>query len=81
MRRKQSNRQVFKALALVSQIGINMLVPIVLCFFIGRWIDQTFNTSFWVLIFLLLGILSSYKSLYNTTKSFMRKDDTDNEKN
>ena len=35
MNKKKSHRDAVRALALVTQLGLNMLVPIVLCFFFG----------------------------------------------
>jgi len=79
MKRKKQTHNVLKALALVSQLGINMLVPIVMCFFIGRWLDNKLQTDFFLFIFIILGVLAAYKSLYDSTKS-MYKGDKDDDK-
>lgn len=79
MKRKKQTHNVLKALALISQLGINMLVPIVMCLFIGIWLDDKFETGFFIFIFIILGFLAAYKSLYDSTKS-MFKGDRDHEK-
>lgn len=72
MKRKKQIHNVLKALALISQLGINMLVPIVMSFFIGRWLDSKLETEFFLFIFIVLGVLAAYKSLYDSTKSMFK---------
>ena len=72
MDRKRHNRSVIKALSMVSQIGITMLVPIVLCFFIGRWLDGIFGTKCIMIIMTILGILASYRNLFVITKPLVK---------
>lgn len=72
MDRKKHNRNVIKALSMVSQIGITMLVPIVLCFFIGRWLDERFGTKCFMIIMIILGILAAYRNLFALTKPLLK---------
>ena len=44
---------VLKSLALLSQVGIAIIVPIIAGVWLGNYLDQLLNTN---LIFLLLGI-------------------------
>ncbi|MDE6182106.1 MAG: AtpZ/AtpI family protein [Eubacteriales bacterium] len=54
-----------KAFSLLSQVGINMIIPIILCVFIGKWIDEKLNTDpLFLIIFIILGVLSSFRNLY-----------------
>ena len=68
----KKNHDVFKALSLLTQLGIGMLVPIFLCLFIGRWLDRLLGTGFLVIIFLILGILAAYRNLYVYTKPLLK---------
>ena len=63
-----------KALLMISQIGISMIVPIFLAAFIGNWLDAKFGTGFFFLIFLLLGILAAFRNIYKLTKPFYAED-------
>lgn len=72
MNKKKSNRDVVRALALITQLGLNMLVPIVLCFFLGRWLDGVFHTGFLLPVFIILGILTAYRNLYESTKTLLK---------
>ena len=42
-----------------------MIIPIILCVFIGKWIDEKLNTDpLFLIIFIILGVLSSFRNLY-----------------
>lgn len=48
-------KSVYRNFALISQLGISVIVPIGLCIFIGVLIDKKFNSNFIIpLIFLAL---------------------------
>lgn len=72
MNEKKHNRDVVKALSMVSQLGITMLVPIVLCFFLGRWLDNMLGTGCLMIIFTILGILAAYRNLFAITKPLLK---------
>ena len=40
------DRSVYRSLAMITQFGINMLVPIVLCGGAGMYLDKLLGTSF-----------------------------------
>lgn len=57
--------EISKALSKLTQVAINMMVPILMCLFLGKWLDQKFNTGVvFLFIFLVLGIASSFRNLY-----------------
>ena len=59
--------QALSLLSLVSQVGIMILIPILGCTFIGKYLDERFGTTpFLLLIFLLLGIGGAFSSVYKT---------------
>ena len=51
-KKKPYDRQVFRAITLIMQFGINMLVPICLMSAAGIWLDKHFGTDFWMILFL-----------------------------
>lgn len=68
------NNKVIKALMLVTQLGISMMVPIFLCVLVGNFIDKKAGTG-WVLpIFLFLGIAAAFRNVYYLLKPFYAKD-------
>ena len=63
-KRKQDNKSIINAFSLILQLGINMLVPIVLCFIIGNWLYRRFDMAALLLIFILIGIGAAFTSCY-----------------
>lgn len=49
---------------LISQFGINMLVPIFLCSFLGIYLDRKFETSYWMVILFFIGAISGFRNVY-----------------
>ena len=70
----KKNNDVVKGIIMISQIGITMLVPIFLCVFVGVSLDRHFQTSFWFLLFLIMGFMAAFRNVYVLTKQFYAKD-------
>ena len=62
------NRNVYHALMMISQFGINMLVPICLCSFIGLAIDRKFGTSYWVVFLFFIGAAAGFRNVFRFAK-------------
>lgn len=60
-------------LVLISQLGINVMTPIVLCTAAGVWLDRKFGINT-VLPFLILGVLSGAFSAYKMAKRTIDKE-------
>lgn len=58
------DKSVFRALSLITQFTINMLVPIFACAFLGMYIDKKAGTSFWVVILFFTGALAGFRNIY-----------------
>ena len=72
--KKSKGAEIAQALSLLSQIGIMMVVSIVGCFFIGRFIDNKLNTEpIFMLIFLVLGIGGAFMSVYKTVDGYTKR--------
>lgn len=66
--------EVARGLSMILQIGINMMVPIGLCLFIGYKLDEWLSTGYLMIVFLFLGIAGGAKSVYDMTKRFYARD-------
>lgn len=66
--RKKYDKSVYRSLVLITQFGINMLVPVFLCFFAGYWIDTKFQTSWWTIILFFVGALAGFRNIYIMAK-------------
>lgn len=65
--KKRENKEIIRALAMLTQIGLAMMTCMGISFGIGYYIDQLAGTRYWVMIFLLIGILASIRSLFILT--------------
>lgn len=61
-------RNVYQALAMITQFGINMLVPIFLCTFLGMWLDKVFMTSWLTILLFFIGALAGFRNVYMFAK-------------
>ena len=74
---KKSDRQVFHALILVFQIGINMLVPIFMCSLLGIWIGDKTGISWMMIPFFFVGALAGFTNIYKMARKLYDKEDGD----
>lgn len=67
-----------KHLALISQVGLLMAIPIFLCIFAGIWLDKFFGTNgVFLIIFILLGVMSAFRNLFKVVLGKIDKDKKD----
>lgn len=78
---KKKNRGMYKNLALISQVGLNVLIPILLGVYAGIKLDEKFNKNMlFTMTLLILGTLSGFMNLFKLAgKKDDKKDDEDNE--
>ncbi len=73
-KKKKLDKHVCRALALISQFGINMLVPIGLMLWLGIWLDGKFGTSWIVILCFFIGAIAGFQNIYRMAKSLMNKE-------
>ena len=62
------NKNVYHALMMISQFGINMLVPIFLCSIIGIYIDKKCGTGIWVVVLFFVGAAAGFRNVMKFAK-------------
>ncbi len=67
-RRKGIDNSVAQSLAMVMQFGINMLVPICLMSALGIWLDNKFDTSFWMILLFIVGAVAGGQNVYRMAR-------------
>lgn len=75
----RNERYPLQNLALLSQIGLSMFIPIIGCFFLGKYLDTVFSTgNILLLVFTILGVLTAFRNLFviGMKSGANRKDDT-----
>ncbi len=69
------NINIFKNLALVSQIGISMIIPIIFGVYVGKWMDEKLGAGpIFLFIFIIIGIASSFVSIFKLVESEFGQD-------
>lgn len=72
------NRSVYQSLTMIGQFGINMLVPVFLCSFLGIYLDRKLETSYFVVILFFIGAAAGGRNCYRFAKKiFDRPSSTD----
>ncbi len=61
-------KTVYQALVTISQFGINMLVPIFLCSFLGILLDKKLGTSYFMIFFFFAGALAGFRNVFLLAK-------------
>ncbi len=69
---KKENRDVADALVLILQIGITLLVPMILCFLGGVWLDDKLGVKFIGIIGFILGTVAGFQNVYRLVKRFFK---------
>lgn len=74
----EQERSALRAAAPYLTLGIQLALTIVVLFFIGRWLDDRFSTSPWLMIAaLFLGCAGGLIQFIRTVTALTRKDDED----
>jgi uncharacterized membrane protein YfcA len=58
---------MYKNLAILSQVGLMMIIPIFGGVYIGNWVDNKLGTRFFLFIFIIIGVMSAFMNLYKYT--------------
>lgn len=70
---RKFNRDVYQSLTMIGQFGINMLVPVFACFFLGIFLDEKLGTSFLVIILFFVGAAAGFWNIYRFSKNIYGK--------
>ncbi|MDO4293682.1 MAG: AtpZ/AtpI family protein [Eubacteriales bacterium] len=68
MAKHSFNRTVWQCLALISQFGIMMLVPMAMMFAAGYWLDRRLGTQFWTVLLFFVGALAGFGNVYRLAR-------------
>ena len=67
------NRSVYQALTMIGQFGINMLVPVFICSFLGMWLDKKLGTDFIMVILFFVGAVAGGWNVYRFARGIYSK--------
>lgn len=72
---KNDNTPVYRSLAMITQFGINMLVPIFALSFLGIFLDKNLDTSYWMIVLFFVGALAGGRNVYRMAKQIYDRQD------
>ncbi|MBR3525806.1 MAG: AtpZ/AtpI family protein [Lachnospiraceae bacterium] len=73
--KRKERRNAMQLLTMVTQFGITMLVPIFLCFFLGRVLDKRFGTAIWTIILFFVGAVAGFRNIYVLSRRYFQNND------
>lgn len=68
---------MYRALVLIMQFGINMLVPIGVMSWLGILLDRRCGTSFFMILFFFVGAIAGFQNIWRMARAVY--DDTPRE--
>ena len=69
---KKENREIANALIMILQISVTMLVPILLCYLGGAWLDGKFGTKWIGVVGFILGAIAGFQNVYRLVKRYFK---------
>lgn len=64
-------KSVYRSLVLITQFGINMLVPVFLCSMAGVYIGKKISADWIVIPLFFIGAAAGAKNIYTMSKKIM----------
>lgn len=68
-RKNKQDKSVYKALTMIMQFGINMLVPIGIMSWLGILLDRRCGTSFFMVLFFFIGAIAGFQNIWRMARS------------
>ena len=79
-RRPNDNKKTFQTLALVTQLGLTMVVSIGMTSALGIWLDKRFGTSWITVVMFVMGTAAGVQSVWRMIKKIYSDEEHDNER-
>ena len=71
--KKKANREVANSLVMVLQLGINIIVPILLCTVVGLLLADHFNSKGYTIGGILIGVVAACNGAYRYLKGYLKR--------
>ena len=72
---KPYDKSVFRSLTLITQFGINMLVPIGMMTVLGIWLDQKLETGWITIALFFVGAIAGGQNVWRMAKKGLADDE------
>jgi len=71
---KKKNKIDYSSLSLLSHIGYSVIIPILLCLYIGGFIDEKAGTGgIFTIIFIILGAAAGILNIFKITDKYTKR--------
>lgn len=71
---KTNYSELFAGLANITQLGLSVIVPVVLCALLANFLKERFSIPDWlVIIIIALGFMAGIKSFIDFVKMYLKK--------
>lgn len=70
-------KSVYESLAMITQFGINMMVPIVICTLLGVYIGDKFSIPIVTVPLFFIGAFAGFRNIYRLSKKIFEQKDKD----
>lgn len=67
-------KNVYESFVLVMQFGINMIVPILLCTFLGVYLGEKFDIPIITVPLFVIGALAGFRNIYKMAKRIFKQE-------
>lgn len=67
-RRRDDERAVYRSLAMITQFGLNMILPICAMSALGVWLDGKLGTSYLTVVLFAVGAVAGGQNIYRMAK-------------
>lgn len=67
-------RNVYQSIAMITQFGINMIVPILMCTLLGVYIGEKFDMMIIVIPLFIMGALAGFRNIYKMAKKIFEQE-------
>ncbi len=78
-RNKKYKKSVYQSLTVITQFGINMLVPIFMCSFAGLFLDRKLGTAFWFVLLFFVGALAGFRNIFILARKIYEGEEKDDD--
>ncbi len=66
---------IFKGLALITHMGLLMVIPIIAGVYLGGLLDTKFNTgNLFLIVLTIIGVMTGFMNIYKTVMKDIKKD-------
>lgn len=67
-------KNVYQSIAMITQFGINMIVPILMCSLLGVYIGKKFDMMIIVIPLFIVGALAGFRNVYIMAKKIFEQE-------